>query len=247
MKLRILALLIFMASYFNFQPMAYAEEISTKAEEIEVVKNGKLNYNELNKRLQQVEKNVKEGNLSSTLISEYLDGLSRTINAINNYKASTEKELQFVEKKIEALGAAPEDGEKEVREIAQKRTEFNAEAAALKARLSEADILLTQIDELDLMIIQVRNQALVSRLLEKQESLILPQNFYTANKLLATMLFDIVSAVFSLCHQKFCTVCGKSTVQLDCHSGEDGASHGCCRYQHAGRIDLLQHIGDHLA
>lgn len=196
MKLRILALLIFMASYFNFQPMAYAEEISSKAEEIEVVKNGKLNYNELNKRLQQVEKNVKEGNLSSTLISEYLDGLSRTINALNNYKASTEKELQFVEKKIEALGAAPEDGEKEVREIAQKRTEFNAEAAALKARLSEADILLTQIDELDLMIIQVRNQALVSRLLEKQESLILPQNFYTANKLLATMLFDIASSPF---------------------------------------------------
>ena len=196
MKLRILALLIFMASYFNFQPMAYAEENSTKAEEIEVVKNGKLNYNELNKRLQQVEKNVKEGNLSSTLISEYLDGLSRTINAINNYKASTEKELQFVEKKIEALGAAPEDGEKEVREIAQKRTEFNAEAAALKARLSEADILLTQIDELDLMIIQVRNQALVSRLLEKQESLILPQNFYAANKLLATMLFDIASSPF---------------------------------------------------
>ena len=196
MKLRILALLIFMASYFNFQPMAYAEEISSKAEEIEVVKNGKLNYNELNKRLQQVEKNVKEGNLSSTLISEYLDGLSRTINAINNYKASTEKELQFVEKKIEALGAAPEDGEKEVREIAQKRTEFNAEAAALKARLSEADILLTQIDELDLMIIQVRNQALVSRLLEKQESLILPQNFYTANKLLATMLFVIASSPF---------------------------------------------------
>ena len=50
MKLRILALLIFMASYFNFQPMAYAEEISSKAEEIEVVKNGKLNYNELNKK-----------------------------------------------------------------------------------------------------------------------------------------------------------------------------------------------------
>ena len=196
MKLRILALLIFMASYFNFMPMAYAEEISTKAEEIEVVKNGKLNYNELNKRLQQVEKNVKEGNLSSTLISEYLDGLSRTINAINNYKTSTEKELQFVEKKIEALGAAPEDGSKEVNEIAQKRKEFNAEAASLKAKLSEADILLTQIDELDGLIIQVRNQALVSRLLEKQEALILPQNFYTANKLLATMLFDIASSPF---------------------------------------------------
>ena len=121
MKLRILALLIFMASYFNFIPMAYAEVISTKPAEIEVVKNGKLNYNELNKRLQQVEKNVKEGNLSSSLISEYLDGLSRTISAINNYKSSTESELQFVEKKIEALGAAPEDGSKEVNEFAQKR------------------------------------------------------------------------------------------------------------------------------
>ena len=196
MKLRILALLIFMASYFNFIPMAYAEVISTKPAEIEVVKNGKLNYNELNKRLQQVEKNVKEGNLSSSLISEYLDGLSRTISAINNYKSSTESELQFVEKKIEALGAAPEDGSKEVNEIAQKRKEFNAEAASLKAKLSEADILLTQIDELDGLIIQVRNQALVSRLLEKQEALILPQNFYTANKLLATMLFDIASSPF---------------------------------------------------
>ena len=58
MKLRILALLIFMASYFNFIPMAYAEVISTKPAEIEVVKNGKLNYNELNKRLQQVENSL---------------------------------------------------------------------------------------------------------------------------------------------------------------------------------------------
>lgn len=196
MKLRILALLIFMMSCFNCFSTVYAAETGTKAEEIEVIKNGKLNYNELNKKLQQVEKNVKEGNLSSSLISEYLDGLSRTISAINNYKSSTESELQFVEKKIEALGAAPEDGSKEVNEIAQKRKEFNAEAASLKAKLSEADILLTQIDELDGLIIQVRNQALVSRLLEKQEALILPQNFYTANKLLATMLFDIASSPF---------------------------------------------------
>ena len=196
MKLRILALLILMMSCFNCFPTVYAAETGTKTEEIEVIKNGKLNYNELNKKLQQVEKNVKEGNLSSSLISEYLDGLSRTISAINNYKSSTESELQFVEKKIEALGAAPEDGSKEVNEIAQKRKEFNAEAASLKAKLSEADILLTQIDELDGLIIQVRNQALVSRLLEKQEALILPQNFYTANKLLATMLFDIASSPF---------------------------------------------------
>lgn len=193
--MRILALLFFAWSMVALPEYSVAATTETP-KEVEVIKNGKLNYNELSKQLSEVEKNVKKGNVTSSVISEYLDNLSRTINTINGYRDVTQRELEFVEKKIEALGAEPEDGSKEDTAIAQKRKEFNNEASSLRARLSEADILLAQIDELDVMIIKVRNNELLSRLLEKQSPLILPQNFYNANKLLATMFFDIVSSPF---------------------------------------------------
>ena len=151
-------------------------------------------YNQITKQLAAIEKSLKNGTPSSATVSEYISTLSSTSSAINEDKKQVEQNLQFVEKRIEALGPVPENGTKELPTIAKKRTQFNKEASVLRARISEADILLTKIDELDSRIINYRNSVLLDVLLERQPPLLYPQNLFQANKLLITMSFDMIKS-----------------------------------------------------
>ena len=165
---------------------AYTEVVGTQ--------NVELDYNKISKQLSNVEKSLQSGNQSSSVISEYISTLSATLSSINEDKKQIERDLQFVEKRIEALGPAPEDGAKELPSIAERRKQFNKEASVLRARIAEADILLAKIDELDSQIINYRNTALMEVLLERQNPLIYPQNFFNANKLLISLSFDMIKS-----------------------------------------------------
>ena len=165
---------------------AYTEVVGTQ--------NVELDYNKISKQLSNVEKSLQSGNQSSSVISEYISTLSTTLSSINEDKKQIERDLQFVEKRIEALGPAPEDGAKELPSIAERRKQFNKEASVLRARIAEADILLAKIDELDSQIINYRNTALMEVLLERQNPLIYPQNFFNANKLLISLSFDMIKS-----------------------------------------------------
>ncbi len=178
---------------FAFSPAQAASSVDAYTEVIGS-SDVSIDYNKISKQLAAVEKSLKEGNQSSAVISEYIETLSSTLSSINEDKKQIEKDLQFVEKRIEALGPAPEDGTKELSSIAERRKQFNKEASVLKAKISEADILLTKIDELDSMIINYRNTALMEVLLDRQLPLIYPQNFFNANKLLITLSFDMIKS-----------------------------------------------------
>ena len=122
---------------------AYAQ--TTAAEEI--LNFAPLDYKEINKQLSEIETKLKKNKTSPDGLEEYVHDLSQMSSQIVNDKKEEEKELQFAEKRLEALGEAPQDG-KELQVIADKRKQFTKEVNEYKARVSEADIALAKIDEL---------------------------------------------------------------------------------------------------
>ena len=164
---------------------------TTAAEEI--LNFAPLDYKEINKQLSEIETKLKKNKTSPDGLEEYVHDLSQLSSQILNDKKEEEKELQFAEKRLEALGEAPQDG-KELQVIADKRKQFTKEVNEYKARVSEADIALAKIDELDTLILEIRNNALLSHLLDKQAPLIYPQNFFNSNKMFVELLIDIITS-----------------------------------------------------
>lgn len=153
-----------------------------------------INYNSINKELDSIEKELKQTSIKPNMLSDYVTKLDNILSEVNSSKKQTQRDLEFVEKRIEALGAAPEDGSKEVAVIANKRKEFNKEASLLRAKISEADVSAARIEELETLILEIRSNALLGRILESQPPLISPQNFYTANKLFVTFVYDVIKS-----------------------------------------------------
>ena len=172
------------------------------AADIDVVTtdNAVIDYGKINTELDIMEKELKQNAVKPSVFSDYVSQLNKFASDIYQAKQQTQRDLEFVEKRIEALGEQPTDGSKEIPAIAQKRKEFNKEASVLKAKISEADISMTRIEELEALILETRNNALLGRILERQSPLILPQNFYLANKLFVTFVFDVLKSPIEWYH-----------------------------------------------
>lgn len=167
---------------------------ATSAENPHAAQTNVINYNSINKELDSIEKELKQTSIKPNMLSDYVTKLDNILSEVNSGKKQTQRDLEFVEKRIEALGAAPEDGSKEVAVIANKRKEFNKEASLLRAKISEADVSAARIEELETLILEIRSNALLGRILESQPPLISPQNFYTANKLFVTFVYDVIKS-----------------------------------------------------
>ncbi len=152
-----------------------------------------LKYSEISAELNKIDTQLKKENISSEALSEEIEYLRNLRMDLENSKKGIEGDIRFVEKKVEALGEAPADGN-EVRIIAQKRKEFQQDLAEERARLSEAELLLTRIDELDLAIFNLRNQELWGNLLISSEPLIYPSTFASSGKMFLGLIADIVES-----------------------------------------------------
>ena len=186
--LSLMGMLLVLSLNFSTQT-AYAQ---TSAAE-EILNFAPLNYKEITKQLSEIETHLKKNKTSPDGLEDYVHTLSQLSSQIINDKKEEEKELQFAEKRLEALGEAPKEG-KELQVIADKRKQFTKEVNEYKARVSEADIALAKIDELDTLILEIRNNALFSHLLDKQAPLIYPQNFFNSNKMFVELLIDIITS-----------------------------------------------------
>jgi len=80
----------------------------------------------------------------------------------------------------------------ELESIATKRKEFNDELSMLKAVIVETDVLLAKIDELDILILNARNQQLLGNLLQQHKPILLPQNLIHSSSLFVTFILDII-------------------------------------------------------
>lgn len=182
---RLLPLLLFIIFCFSV-PGVRAEE-TDNGYAVQVI-----NYSELNRDLNKIDNKLKSANVSSEYMSQTIQKAAETRSQINAYKKEIERELKYTQKKMDALGEGPKDGDKEVGVIAQKRKEFNNELASQKGKIAEADILLARLDEIDGKIYNLRSKELLGNLLDKQAPLIYPGNLYEANKLFIGFIYDII-------------------------------------------------------
>ena len=161
---------------------------------VESISNPEIDYNEMNSDLDKTENELKSRKVTGQELSAAVKFLSDNRSKIDEVKKQVEKELNFVQKKIDALGPAPAEGTTEPAIIAEKRSEFNRELNFQKSKMAEADILLTRIDELDNLIITVRNQKLLGSLLECQSSLINPTVFWESTEEFVDFGVDIIKS-----------------------------------------------------
>lgn len=195
---KLLSLVILAAFAFMFPTETMAqngkerENLDAVTEVVELFKTPDINYTETSKKLQKIEDTLKGGRATIQKMSEDVKFLEETRNNLLSARKDIDQELKFVQKRIDALGQEPEDGSKELDIIAQKRTEFKKEEAFQKGKIAEADILTAKIEELNALILDLRNRELLGSLITKQSPLYYPNILFGASKQFVEFVFDII-------------------------------------------------------
>ncbi len=165
--------------------------VTANAKNTEFALDENLKFSTINKQLLKIEKTIKSGDTTAEQLQEKSQDIAITRDKILSAKKEVEIELGFVQKRMDVLGPEPAEGQKEAVIIAQKRQEFNKELVAYKAQLAEADILLAKLDEIDAIIINLKNKELLSNLTIKHDNIIFPSVFINHSKQLAVYVADI--------------------------------------------------------
>ncbi len=154
-----------------------------------------ISYKELSSRLARTEKLIKQENTDNNRLVDETQYLNTTAITLRDARQDIDSQIKLVEKRIEALGAINENVP-EAKVIAQKRLEFTKELSDEKTKLSEIDILIAKIDELNLKIFNIRNQYLWGNLLNPEGILVIPSVFYQANRELVELGVDIIQSPY---------------------------------------------------
>ena len=151
----------------------------------------KVEFKKLSEQLVQVEKNLKNDQISIEKIDEQTTELYEISNELAEIKRFNEREARVVQKQLDAMGEL-EEGGNELKEITKKREELKNELSLLKSRIAETDILQVKIDDLNMQTLNFKSQKVIGDLVDKKEVLILPQTFFASFKALAVFGLDIV-------------------------------------------------------
>ena len=153
-----------------------------------------FDFTQTSNQLSQMEQNLKSGDYKLQTIDENSAFLNNLTSILQSIKKENEKELKTVQKQLEALGAEPEEGTIELDELAKKRQEFKNNLAVLKNKIAETDLLQVKIDELNILILNSRNQKLIGSLVNRQSMFIEPQTFILGIKSLISFFWDIAKS-----------------------------------------------------
>ncbi len=155
-----------------------------------------LSYKEISAQLANIEQMTKDSTPDISALVDKTSYLNKTFSALSSSRQNIDQEVKLIEKRLEALGDKNEEtGESKI--IAQKRKEFSAELKDEKARLSEIDILLAKIEEINLRIFEVRNQMLWGNMLKADLRFVNPAVLWQVNSELFGLLGDIVKSPVS--------------------------------------------------
>lgn len=168
MKNTMLALL----TVFMFINGAYAQDNTNNPPQLTIF--------QANSELDKMSAKLNSGKVTSKETSDYLQRLNDIQSFVTQEKLSLTANLDNIQKKINALGAAPENGGKEPAAIARQRKDFNLQADNTKANIAQADLIKTKIDEINDLILKIRNQELLNNILVKQSSIFHPQEFWSS-------------------------------------------------------------------
>jgi len=151
----------------------------------------KVEFKKLSEQLVEIEKNLKNNEISIEEIDEQTTELYEISNELAETKRFNEREAKLVQKQLNAMGEL-EEGGKELRELTKKREELKNELSLLKSRIAETDILQVKIDDLNMQTLNFKSQKVIGDLVDKKEPILLPQTFFASFKSLAVFGLDIV-------------------------------------------------------
>lgn len=153
-----------------------------------------VNYKQINRNLTQIETDLRSGKITIDDTVDYIKSLNKTQSNINDVKRQYEQDLNVVQKRIEALGEVPKEGEKEARDITLKRAEFSSQVSALKAKIAEAELIVAKIDEIDNLILVTRNKDLLGNILNKQDLLVQPETLWNTSLDFVSFVYEIIKS-----------------------------------------------------
>lgn len=156
-----------------------------------------LNFTQTNKDLDKMTASLNTGKVDSKQTSDYLQTLSDIQTSVAQSRQNFSSELESVQKKLNALGEAPEKGVKEPAAIAKQRQEFNSQADNYKSQIAQADLIKTKIDEINSLILKIRNRELLNNILVKQSSIFHPQEFWDSLTSFAGFVYELAKSPFS--------------------------------------------------
>ena len=135
---------------------------------------------------------LKIGNISKDVISNVLNELEQKNETLNIARQYYTEELKSNQKKLKTLGDEPEKGKSEPQNIAKKRKELNSDADYYKAQIAQIDFLFTRIDEINTLILKIRNRQLLDNILTKQSSLFHPKEFWISLASFSKFVFNLI-------------------------------------------------------
>ena len=156
-----------------------------------------LNPAAVNKKLDAAATKLNSGKAGKEEIAAILQEVAGIEDDRQQTRQQYAEELASVQKKQNALGPAPEKDESEPAAIAKQRKEFAGKADGYKAQIAQMDLLAARIDEINGLILKIRNRRLLDNILVKQSSIFHPEEFWQSLTTFAGFVFELVKSPFS--------------------------------------------------
>ncbi len=156
-----------------------------------------INLTQADKQLTQMTAKLNSGKSTKGEISDFLRDLTEMHGRLQKAKQSYNGELGVLQRKLDALGMAPEAGAKEPAELSKQRKEFVQAADTLKSQIAKTDLLSAKIEEINALILKIRNRQLLNNILVKQSSIFHPQEFWHSLTNFAGFVFKLAASPVS--------------------------------------------------
>ena len=135
-----------------------------------------FDYILLNQQLDKITQQLDEQKLSSGMVDDILKLINDKQDELNLALSPLNTELESIQKKIEALGDVSDSSG----EIAKQMKLLTKQADELKTSLAQIKLAKTKIDDINALILKLRNQDLFDRIFVKQSSIFHPHEFFVS-------------------------------------------------------------------
>ncbi|MBQ8251235.1 MAG: mechanosensitive ion channel [Alphaproteobacteria bacterium] len=130
-----------------------------------------INISSISEDIQKIEKSISKTPPTKNQSIELVKKLNEFYTSAQIKRNTEQAKLDELQKQITALGTL-EEGSKESKEIANKRTQFSKEIESVKTQISKIDLAIAQIDNLNKRVANIRAQSLFDTLTIKRNSIL---------------------------------------------------------------------------
>lgn len=155
-----------------------------------------ISLQQTNKQLDAITTKLNSTHVTKEQTSDFLQELTRLQSSLTQDRLYYTAEYESAKRKLAALGDVPETANKEPAAIAKQRKEFSIKADTVKADIAQVDLLMTKIEEINGLILKIRNRQLLNNILVKQSSIFHPQEFWLSLTSFSGFVFDLVKSPF---------------------------------------------------